>query len=93
MNAHHGPSAVSAVVVPDVDNFRAPLDMHEVARQALSKKHVWRLEIECHGAPFHWTGEASSEGAATLKAMADLSDSHPEFNRYKARVSACSQVT
>ena len=70
------------------------LNMEEVAAMALAPKGapVWRLDIECHGCPFKWTGSASSEGAATLKAMADLSDSHPDFNRYKARVVACVQV-
>lgn len=70
------------------------LNMEEVAAMALAPKGapVWRLDVECHGCPFKWTGIASSEGTATLKAMADLADSHPDFNRYKARVVACVQV-
>lgn len=74
-----------------IERFKAPLDMAEVSRLALLGK-VYKLEIECHGAPYRWTGTATSEGSATLKAMADLSDSHPDFNRYKARVTACIQV-
>lgn len=53
---------------------------------------VWQLEFECHGQPFKWTGIAHSVGLATAKAVADLSDARPEFNRYKARVVSCVQV-
>ena len=74
-----------------LERFKAPLDMVEVSRLALMGK-AYRLEIECHGAPYRWTGAATSESGATSKAMADLSDSHPDFNRYKARVVACIQV-
>ena len=74
-----------------LERFKAPLDMLEVSRLALLGK-VYKLEIDCHGAPYRWTGCATSESSATCKAMADLSDSHPDFNRYKARVTACIQV-
>lgn len=70
------------------------LNMPDIVTQAMAPKTglVWKLDIDCHAAPYKWTGIATSEGAATLKAMADLSDSHPDFNRYKARVVACVQV-
>jgi len=70
------------------------LDMEKVTAAALAPKGgpVWKLEIECHGKPFKWTGTAATVGVATLKAMADLSDDQPDFNRYKARVVACVEV-
>lgn len=79
----------------DFDNseLHFPVDMDLVIREATaSTEPIWKLEITCHATPFKWHGPAKSEGVATLKAMADLSDSYPDFNRYKARVTACVQV-
>lgn len=89
-----------AATLHDLDNteaiaaMRLDLNMPAIVQQALTPKAapVWRLDIDCHAAPYKWTGMATSEGAATLRAMSDLSDSHAEFNRYKARVVACVQV-
>lgn len=71
------------------------LNMPDIVLRALSTAKqlpVWSLEITCHNHPYKWQGEASSAGAATNKAMAELSDSYPDFNRYKARVFTCVQV-
>lgn len=69
------------------------LDMNQVTATALQGKPApqlrsWELHIECSGQPFTWKGQALSEGMATLKAMAELADSEPTFNKYNARVMA-----
>lgn len=74
------------------ESIKLNLDMADIARQALATYPVWALEVTCHGKPYNWRGMAQSQAVATLKAMADLSDNQPEFNRYKAQVTACVQV-
>lgn len=85
MSRLHAP----AVDLSALEHF--PVDMEEVARQALGAKpgatlHRYRVEFTCAGAPFVWTGTAHSRGMADLLARAELADEHPTFNRYRARV-------
>jgi len=68
-----------------------PVDMEEVARQALAGNKTttprsYRVEFDSNGQPFVWTGEAPGRAHAELKARADLHDQHATFNRYRARV-------
>ena len=74
------------------ESIELKLNMDDVAKQALASVPRWAIEVTCHGKSFNWRGMAPSERQAVLIAVAELSDSEPEFNRYKARVTACVQV-
>lgn len=49
----------------------------------------WRLDFTCDGAPFTWSGEASSEAAAESRARARLSQREPTFVASRARLAVC----
>jgi len=89
------PQAVAAAVHADAlgHAFKDAWDSHIVrVKSATSADLVWKLEFTCHASLFHWTGTAKTQGIATAKAIADLTDSFPDFNRYKARAVSCVQV-
>lgn len=54
---------------------------------------TWRIEFECHGKPYNWTGSAPTSGLAASMALAQLAYGERDFNRYKARVIVCAEVT
>lgn len=49
---------------------------------------AWRLEYECQGARYVWTGVARNQAAAETVARADLCD-NPEFSPALARLVVC----
>lgn len=63
------------------------LDMDAIYRAATGRKG-WRIEFDCDGAPFIWTGDAASSAAAELQARRELSDKHAAFDRFGARLVA-----
>lgn len=81
----------------DLDNAevleRFPLDMDQVSRDALRSVTArrWRLEFDCEGAPFVWTGAADSEAeAVSLGRLAIYMDGR--FNQDTARPVVCIEV-
>lgn len=82
----------------DLDNTEAlerfPLDMEQVSREALGTmmRRRWRLEFNCDGAPFLWTGAADSEAEAqSLGRMAIYMDGR--YDQDRAQLVACFEVT
>lgn len=80
----------------DLDNSefleRFPLDMDQVSREALGiMRRRWRLEFNCDGAPFLWTGAADSETEAqSLGRMAIYMDGR--YNQDTAQLTVCVEV-
>lgn len=72
---------------------RFPLDMDQVSRDALASltPRRWRLEFDCEGAPFIWSGLADSEAeAVSLGRLAIYMDGRHDQD--KARPVACFEV-
>jgi len=69
--------------------------MNAIASQALAPKlRRWRLEFDCDGEPWEWTGTAVNAGAADFLAREGLSQRYPEsFCPVNARTLVCVEVS
>lgn len=81
----------------DLDNAefqeRFPLDMEQVSRDALAGfgRRRWKIEFDCEGVPFMWTGGADGEAEAiALGRLAIYMDGR--HDQEKARPVACIEV-
>lgn len=53
----------------------------------------FRVEVECDGAPFVWTGSARNEQAAIRCAAHDLAVRCPEVEAEDVRATSCVEVS
>lgn len=74
---------------------RIPLDMNAIARAAMAPKlRRWRVEFDCNGQPWEWTGTAVTAGAADFLARAELSERYSGyFDSVDARTVVCVEVS
>lgn len=73
------------------DDFRAPIDMDAVAREATRTKLYFKLVFQCHAEEFRWEGVAGSRGLAVAVARAALHEQFAGFNPYKSALISCLQ--
>lgn len=74
--------------------------MSEAARIAAIERSItrpltlrrFRIECECAGAPFNWTGEAVNEAAAFSCAAHALAVEMPNVAAHQVRLVACIEV-
>ena len=83
----------------DLDNseaiahFRAHLDMHAVAAQAMAPKlRRWRIGLDCDGKPYTWEGTAISPAVADFLARDHLDGIEPLFCPVRARTTSMVEI-
>lgn len=76
----------SSALLADLDPPVIELDMDAVYQAAARSCKLFRLEFDCDGVPFVWSGLTKSSAAAEFNARADLAESHASFSHWGARL-------